>query len=364
MRRIILTAVTAVVVGCGHGPAQRWSEAKANEWYDGIEWPVGCDYVPSYAANQFEMWQDSSWDPERIDLELGWAEGLGFNTVRIFLHDQLWAADPDGFFAKVDDFLGIADSHGISTLPTLFTNGGSEDRHIDEDAEPVPGIHNSLWAQSPGASIVNDPSRWGDVERYEKAVLKRFGKDNRIIAWCIYNEPENNDACNTLPLLKEVFRWAREVNPEQPLTATVVTNPFVRPKRHMKRLPLISFICENSDIMSFHSYDDSTAMADFITLMKGYNRPVFCTEYLGRQRGSTFESSLPLLKADKVAAYSFGLAAGRTQLRYEWNDVVDGKKVPFTTEPELWFHDILHEDGSPWDSSEVAFLKEICRQSR
>ena len=368
MRNILVLRASVVLVlgfmlmACeSHGPADRWSVQRATEWYATRDWPVGCDYVPAYAGNQFEMWQSATWDPKAIDSELAMAEDLGFNTVRVFLHHGLWEAEHDAFFAHIDEFLSIADSHGISTLMTLFTNGGSEKRFIGEQADPVPGIHNSLWAQTPGVSIVNDPSRWGLVESYEKDVLKRFGGDGRIIAWCIYNEPENGADCNTLPLLKEVFRWAREANPSQPLTATLIVNPFNRPKYHMKNFPMVTFICENSDVMSFHCYDKAPLVGEFIDLLEPFGRPIFCTEYMARPYGCTFESVLPVLKDRGVAAYSFGLVNGRTQLQYEWNRVENGEKVPFESEPELWFHDIFRADGTPWCEDEITFIKSITK---
>lgn len=337
----------------------RWSEEKANAWYAAQAWPVGCDYVPAYAGNQIQMWQSETWDAQAIDRELGWAESLGLNSVRIFLHHKVWEAEPEAYFNHLEAFLSIAEKHGISVLMTLFTNGGSEARFVGEKIAPVPGIHNSIWAQTPGISMVNDSSRWHEIETYEKAVLEHFRTDRRILAWCLYNEPENVPECHTLPLLRKVFSWAREVNPIQPLTATIITNPFHCNPKHYVRFPMINFIAENSDIISFHCYDSACVMQDFIHLVQTYNRPVFCTEYLGRPRGSTFEDILPLLKENKIAAYHFGLVHGATQCQYAWNEVVNGEKIPFTEEPEIWFHDILYPDGKPWKESECAFIRKL-----
>lgn len=359
MKRMILLIALALMCSCAQQQGSRWSAEKANEWYSGRSWPVGCDYVPAYAGNQIQMWSSGTWDADAIDTELGLAEGLGFNTVRIFLHHKVWEAERDAFFTHIDEFLAIADSHGISSLVTLFTNGGSEDRYFGEEISPVPGIHNSIWARTPGQTIINDPSEWGIVERYEKDVLKRYKDDPRIICWCLYNEPANGTDCNTLPLLRKVFEWARDIDPSQPLTATIITDPFHCNPRHFARLPMLSFICENSDVMSFHCYDGAQQMSDFIALMECFGRPVFCTEYLGRTRGSTFEAVLPIMKEHKVAAYSFGLVHGATQCHYPWNEVVDGRKIPFTEEPELWFHDIFRPDHTPWSEDEVKFLRDL-----
>ena len=358
------TVAATLLTACNckeQSQAGRWSEEKANEWYAQHEWPVGCDYVPAYAGNQIQMWQSSTWNPTEIDKELGWAEDLGFNSVRIFLHDKVWSADRDAFFAHIEEFLEIADRHGISSLVTLFTNGGSRDRYVDEDIAPIPGIHNSIWAQTPGEEAVNDPSQWGWIKEYEHDVLRHFKNDKRIIAWCVYNEPENVPACHTYPLLKKVFEWAREINPSQPLTAPIYTRPLSGSGNLVTRFPTVTFLCENCDVLSIHCYRDADEMQRFIELMKTFNRPIFCTEYLARPFGSTFESILPILKKNKVAAYDFGLVKGAMQCHYQWNKVVDGKKVPFTEDPKLWFHDILNPDGTPYNPEEVEFIKSMTK---
>ena len=78
---------------CGQqipAPGERWSEAQANAWYARQPWPVGADFLPSTAINELEMWQADTFDPTTIDRELGWAEGIGMNTMRVFLHNLLW----------------------------------------------------------------------------------------------------------------------------------------------------------------------------------------------------------------------------------------------------------------------------------
>lgn len=365
MKITILTFLSAALmfVSCtdsGLEPDGRWTAAKANEWYDSMDWLVGCDYVPAYAGNQLQMWHD--WDPQAVDTELALAEDLGFNSVRIFLHHKLWESERDVFFSRIDEFLSIADRHGISSLVTLFTNGGSEERGIGEGISPVPGVHNSIWAQTPGITIVNDPSRWGLVEDYEKDVLRRFGKDRRIIAWCLWNEPENVPAVKTLPLMRKVFGWAREAAPSQPVTATVITNVYTRKVKYWERFPIITFCCENSDVISYHCYDSPSDHEDFLKMLKPFGRPIFCTEYMARTRGSEFMTTLPVLKENRVAAYSFGLVNGATQCHYEWNTVEDGCKVPFTQEPEVWFHDIFRPDMTPYDGEEVTWLKSFIRK--
>src|SRR6516225_5377760 len=93
----------------------RWSAEQANAWYGKQPWLVGCNFIPSTAINQLEMWQAETFDPETIDRELGWAKKIGFNTMRVFLHDLAWEADAAGFKKRINKYLEIADKHGIRT---------------------------------------------------------------------------------------------------------------------------------------------------------------------------------------------------------------------------------------------------------
>ena len=128
----------------------RWTVNQANEWYEAQPWLVGCNFLPSIAINQLEMSQVDTYDPETINRELGWAEELGFNTVRVFLHDLVWSYDMEGFAALIDDFLGIAKRHGMKVLFVLFDDCHRPDPQPGPQPLPVRGVHNSGWTQSPG----------------------------------------------------------------------------------------------------------------------------------------------------------------------------------------------------------------------
>jgi hypothetical protein len=80
------------------------------------------------------MWQADSFDPKRIDLELGWAEGLGMNTMRVFLHDLLWQQDAEGFKRRLDQFLTIAAKHKIKPMFVLFDSCGILMRNLVNSA--------------------------------------------------------------------------------------------------------------------------------------------------------------------------------------------------------------------------------------
>src|SRR5229473_876686 len=172
---------------------QRWTEKAANEWYAKQPWLVGSNYAPAYAINELEMWQADTFDPKRIDLEMGWAESIGLNTMRVFLHDLLWQQDPQGFRKRIDTFLQIAAKHHIRPILVLFDSCWDANPQLGKQRDPRPGVHNSGWVQSPGTKALQDQAQYPRLEMYVKGVLGAFVKDDRILAWDVWNEPDNSN---------------------------------------------------------------------------------------------------------------------------------------------------------------------------
>lgn len=351
--KILISLILLVPALADASPRKgRWSEEKANEWYYSQDWAVGCDYVVSDAINQIEMWQESTFNPELIDRELAVAQDLGFNTIRLFLHDLVYEADPKGFKQRVARVLDICESHGIKVVMTFFTNGGKFDGiALGEQPGPTPGIHNPEWRQTPGAAAVNDPAQWPRLEKYVKDILRTFRKDKRIYCWCLYNEPENdNRGANSLPLMRETFRWGWEVNPDQPLTAPYAS---LMANDDRSNLAVWGFLSENCDIMSFHCYNPVNVLMDkYITPLKKMNRPIICTECVGRPANTLFDM-YAICRKENIGVLSFGLFDSRMQCKFHW----DSKKG--AKEPKVWFHDIFRADGAPYDQKEIDFIKAI-----
>ena len=122
--------------------AQRWTAEQANVWYARQPWLVGSDYIPTDAINQLEMWQAETFNPRQIDRELGWAEAIGMNTMRVFLHDLVWQQDPQGFIRRLDQFLTIAARHHIKPMFVLFDSVWDPLPKLGPQHPPVPGVHN------------------------------------------------------------------------------------------------------------------------------------------------------------------------------------------------------------------------------
>ena len=210
----------------------RWSADRANAWYAGQGWLIGANYVTSTAVNQIEMFQLGTYDPRRIDGELRVAQQIGFNTVRVFLHDQLWAPTGPVSAAGLPQFVGIAASHSIKPLFVLFDSCWDPLPKRAVSGAPMPGVHNSGWVQSPGAQRLQDPAY---TPRAAELCHRRggpFRNDPRVLGWDVWNEPDNpardyrkveqEDKQELVAaFLPHVFQWARAVNPVQPLTSGV-----------------------------------------------------------------------------------------------------------------------------------------------
>src|SRR5687768_6817500 len=170
-----------------------WTKEQANEWYAKQGWRVGADFLPSTAINQLEMFQAADFDTATINRELGWAADIGMNTMRVYLHDLLFQEDSAGFVQRLDTFLNIAQKHKIKPLFVLFDSCWDPFPKLGKQRAPKPGVHNSGWVQSPGLEALKDPKQYPRLERYVKGVVSKFGNDPRIVAWDVWNEPDNTN---------------------------------------------------------------------------------------------------------------------------------------------------------------------------
>lgn len=353
-----------------HDPelAYRWSQARAEAWMEKQGWLVGCNYIPSNAINQLEMWQAETFDPARIDTELGWAAGLGFNTVRVFLHNLVWEQDAQGFLSRIDTFLSIATKHGIKTMLVLFDAVWNPFPRLGKQPEPKHHVHNSGWVQCPGYDVLNDPSQYDSLHDYVHGIVSHFKNDERVLIWDLFNEPDNMNVASykdddyaahkaelSMALLKKTINWVRAVDPIQPITMAPWKEDW---SCDTKLSALDNYMFSHSDIVSFHWYEDKESTEKRILHLKRFNRPMLCTEYMARPFDNTFEEILPLFQKYGVGAYNWGLVAGKTQTHCPW----DSWQKNYENEPELWFHDIFREDGTPYIKEETEFLKSFLAQ--
>jgi len=370
LRLVAALLAFAALAPVSRAATRQWSVEQAEEWYEKQPWLVGCNYGPSTAINQLEMWQADTFDLKTIDKELGWAEDLGFTSVRVFLHHLLWEQDADGLLKRMDQFLNVANKHKIGVMFVLFDSVWDPSPRLGKQRAPKPGLHNSGWVQSPGIKDLQDKARWGLLEAYVKGVVGRFHKDDRVDAWDLFNEPDNTNDNSygvkgskkeldtekkhalSLELLNKTFNWAREASPTQPLTSGVWRGDWTSDET---LTPMEKAQLDNSDVISFHSYDPMEQLKKRVETLRRYKRPLLCTEYMARPRGSTFEPMLAYFKEEKVAAYNWGFVQGKTNTIYPW----DSWQQAYDGEPPVWFHDIFRTDGTPYRPEEVKYIRKV-----
>jgi hypothetical protein len=345
-----------------------WTKEQANAWYAKQPWLVGANYNPSTAINQLEMWQEDTFDPKRIDEELGWAEQIGMNTMRVYLHDLLHKDDAEGLYKRMNTFLEIADKHHIKIVFVLFDSCWDPFPKSGKQRDPKPHVHNSGWVQSPGQKVLQDATQYPRLEKYVKETVAEFKDDNRVLAWDVWNEPDNmtgpsyeaveikNKADLILPLLEKAFQWARSTNPSQPLTSGVWVGDW---SDETKMLPMHKLQLAQSDIISFHNYNKPQDFEKVIKQLQRYGKQLLCTEYMARPNGSTFEGFLPIARKYNVGMINWGFVDGKSQTKYSW----DSWTKKYDAEPELWFHEVFHTDGTPYKKAETDLIKKMTSEA-
>ncbi|HEX5154499.1 MAG TPA: cellulase family glycosylhydrolase [Parafilimonas sp.] len=343
---IVVTSLSA------QNSAQRWSEQKANEWYKQQPWLCGFNYIPAYAINYTAMWDKTSFDAGAIDKELALAEQSGMNVLRAVLQYAVYADDSTYFLKTLDAFMAVCDKHHIKFVPSLFDDcsfGITQDPKIGKQPEPLAGWYAWAWSPSPGHSMVVDSTTYPKLEVYVKAVIDRFKNDQRILFWDLYNEPTNGGLGSaTFPLLKKVIVWARAVNPSQPLTIDVFD----------KNPRLNEIIYANSDVITFHNYENKEVLLNQIKELKKRNRPVICTEWMNRPLKSTIETNLQVFYDEKVGCMLWGLVNGKTQTDLPWGH------RPGDPIPKIWQHDLYRGDLTAYDALEIETLKKYILMSK
>jgi hypothetical protein len=333
---------------------ERWSKEDAWDWYDEQEWLVGCNYLPSTAVNPTEMWLADSFDPETIDRELAWANAAGMNTLRVFLQYVVWEDDPEGLKRRMEEFLSIADRHGLTTMFVFFDDVAfsGDEPYLGPQKDPLPNTHNSQWTPSPGHERAVDQSTWPQLADYVRDIVGEFREDDRVIIWDVYNEPGNSEmGQQTLPLLQESFNWVREADPTQPVTAGVNWDPN-RDKQNQ-------IGSEHADVISFHDYSELEFTKERLEDLEAYDRPLLCTEWLARTRDNHVRTHLPLYKERNIGSYTWGFVNGKIQTNLPWSTAQTSIAEAVEDEDtDTWFHDLLYEDGTPYRPKEVDLLTE------
>jgi len=358
---------TASAASFANAPRERWTEDQAWTYMNAQPWPVGSNFLPANAINQLEMFQAATFDAAEIDREFGWAESAGMTTMRIFLHDLLWQQDSKGLVQRIDTVLGLAAKHHIKPVLVLFDSCWDPDPKPGPQRPPIPGIHNSGWMQSPGIALA-DAANTARFKAYVEGVVGAFASDKRILAWDVWNEPDNPGGGNYTSNLKnkvqlvnemlpQVFAWARSQGPVQPLTSGVWTHNTWEDPQGWSVTEKIQLT--ESDIVSFHDYSWPEKFEARVVSLEKLHRPLLCTEYMARGAGSTVDTILPIAASHHVGMINWGLVQGKMQTYLPW----DSWQIPYVQRaPTVWFHDLFYPDGRPYRAREIEILRATAKQ--
>lgn len=335
---------------------KRWSLEKVNAWYEKQPWLMGCNFVPSTAVNDVEMWSKDTFDPETIRQELGYAKAIGMNTARVFLSYTVWKAEGQAFLDHFEEFLQIAAENEIHVMPILFDDcafDGGVDPVYGPQPAPVPGVHNSRWVPSPGFGVADDPAQMVSCKEYVDAVVGAQKDDARIVAWDLYNEPGNTNRKELcLPLLVNAFAWARAHAPIQPLSCCLWTYTA-------EWNGLNQTMMELSDVINLHAYTPLEKTRELVAMARKENRPIFISEWMHRPAGSCIMDHLPWFREEKISVWQWGLVQGKTQTNLSWSTMGSGTPDP---NPVLWQHDVLYPNGTPYRPAEIELMQKLTKQ--
>ena len=346
-----LVMLPAVMVS-GQGRA-RWSEQQANDWYARQPWLVGANFIPcGPPSTNCEMFQAATFNPALNDKELGLGESIGMNTMRVFLQDQLWTQDPEGFKKRLDTFLTIARNTTSGRCSCSSTPVGRPIRASARSTRQSPASTTPDGSRAPESESCSTPPMSPNCRRTWKASSAPSPRTTAFSAGTSGMSPTTEAAIaeadtpakvrRVNELLPKAFAWARAANPSQPLTSGVWTGNWSDPA---KETITTKIQLAESDVISFHNYGWPEVFEARIKELQPQHRPIICTEYMARGAGSTFDGSLPIAKKYNVGAINWGLVAGKTQTYYPW----DSWDRPYVRQqPTIWFHEVFRQDDTPY----------------
>ena len=337
-----ITLLIALLVSSASAEiAGRWSVERANRWKEQNPWFCGFNQIPANAINDVDIWQKGMFSPDVLRKEFKLAQGLGFNCVRIFLQYKVYEDDPVWFLRAFEKYLQLADEAKIKVMPVLFDDckfGPATDPELGKQTDPFPGWGMWGWVPSPGHTMVVDYRTHGKLEEYLKAVIRLHKDDPRIFVWDLYNEPSLGEF--SYALVRKCFKWAREINPSQPLTVS----------RWHNNKALNDIVLNESDVITFHCYEPAEGTRRVLKDMLRHGRPVICTEWLYRPNGCDIPNILPIYKEAGVGSMLWGLVNGKAQTHLPNGGYTPNFKGP-------WKHDLFHSDHRPYSVSDLELIK-------
>lgn len=290
----------------------------------------GAVYSPTNTVNYLEWWQN--YDANVVNRELSYAQTYGINTLAVYLHYLHWENNAADLLTKFENFLQLANNHGMKVTPIFFDDCWDPNPHLGDQGAPIVGRHNSRWVQSPGAPVKDAyyTAYKAKVRNYVQDVVNAHKTDNRILFWEQQNEPGCNSGGAQKAMNVILMNDARIA-----IKDTGTTIPVGSPS--VQQWEPWYF----SDFFSFHPYDAAYSgpygptVLNSETMNRGSQTvPGIVSNYGGRNTG--------------YIMWEFGI--GRSNTRFPWGSP-DGAPEPATP-----FHGIVYPDGHPWAVADVVAL--------
>jgi hypothetical protein len=317
-RRLVLTGLALSLVATGYGaqPAEDFSSMR------------GANYVPSYARNDVQLWLD--FDPAVIDRELGYAQRLRLNTVRVFLQFAVYEREPQRFLERFETSLALCAKHELRMMPVVFDSCFGEfpdlERYRDKD-----------WMANPGQNRLGQ-EHWPKLEQYVRDVVGGHQDDRRIVMWDVMNEPTctsfNKPADKQLifAFLEHFLEYVKQQRPRQPLTVG------------WEHSSLIERVLTQTDALCIHNYrrDLREDIRRVQELGRRHGKPVIVNEVVGRPQ-QPFSYVMPILREEKVGWCFWELMLGKTQF----------------SRAVYPYQGLIYPDATCFDASEVACVMDV-----
>ena len=349
---------------------RRWTIEEANAWFDSYPWLRGCNFIGSDCASRIDMWQSYKSEEHlaTADRELARAKEIGFNTVRLLIEFDVWLQERASFMDILEKYIALCNKHGQYVMLCLANEAvlprGNEfvPKPLGEQFYAL-GFHQGrlpLTEEQKALPAFHPLEKPEWKEKYLEMVTEvvtRYAKDPRVIVWNVYNEPGIVLGDRCIPLLEMLFKTVRACDPVQPLTSDVWHWREFKDGKPTTNIG--KFGLENSDVISYHSYQPLVKMVPIIEALKSFGRPVLMTEWLNRIARSDVKDIYPLFYLERIACWCWGFVVGKTQTHEPWDTLWeqyergDGDHYDFTK----WQHDLFRPNLRPYDPHELEVIK-------
>ena len=353
----------------------KWSEEKVWKWYNQRPWIRGCNFMSSDCANRADQWQEYGFEErfETTKRELKLVKETGFNSIRIIPEFIVWLKEHNGFMERFERYIEEAHKNGISCMVVLgndcmppkeeaLKRMNLGEQHVDWGYHGGRKVSQHGVINGAGYSLLDEPEYAEKYYEFVREIVTKYKDDERIIIWDVFNEPGNsNRKSMSLPHMMKFFEIIRNIDPIQPLTVGIWSQTI----NFDNLLDIEKIGLENSDIITYHNYNNYENNIEEMHLLKKLGRPVINTEWLARCCKNTVEEMFPLYFLEKIGCYCWGFVAGKYQT-YEphnsvWYNYKDNPDAYLNWDFDFskWFHDLYRPSLNPYVPKEIYLIKKF-----